>query len=650
MYVDLLLNTENKEYWSEKGYSLKGLTNAGISFVKSKVQGGEARGGSTIEQQLIKNLVFSTSTKDRTIDRKIKELWLSTQMNKNFSKEQILEWYINLIFMGEGSYGANTIALTYYGKPLTEFKDRSPETISKLAIISGLGQSPSLYNLYDNPEAVEKRRNIVLTMAKDSGVISQEEFDKAKNVKVTSGLTERHWRNKDNVKTLKTHNAYIQSALQQVSEMGYDLSKTSMQIHTGLDKKTDAWVKTKFDTSPYYKSKEQQVAATIIDPKSGFVMAEYGGRYTEPHGINRATSRNRSSGSAIKPFLSYGTAIEFFNYGSGHRLDSSNYVYPGTNFVARNYGGATYGYVDMTFALKMSLNTPTNRLLDQVVGSKNAKDFLAGMDMDVKESYGGSDALGLNVSTRDLANASATLARDGIHKKPQYISKIKFDDGSERKVEFEEKRAMRESTAFILKKMMNEVPKKGGTAEDAAIPAFRGYAVKTGTVGYGPEVYWHPAGAASDSWIVGTTKNVSMAIWLGYDTPNKVGHYNYDQAKTYKYLFREIMLHLNRGKDTSDWVQPSTVRGGGTSFTPIDEVRKKSNLYTPTVDNRADFSSLAKVPGSKIIDKGTPSYNIDGDYTDIVNWESNVDNKDLLDDWKTGQSATSRLKENENIN
>ena len=154
LYKDLLLNTENKNFYKEKGVSPEGFLNALIGFIK---KGNNARGGSTIEQQLIKNLVFSSGVKDRNINRKIKEAWLSFQMDNNFSKDKILEWYINLIFLGENSYGANTISNTYYGKPLSEIKGNTPEEISKLAIIAGLGQSPSLYNLYDNPDAVKER-------------------------------------------------------------------------------------------------------------------------------------------------------------------------------------------------------------------------------------------------------------------------------------------------------------------------------------------------------------------------------------------------------------------------------------------------------------------------------------------------------------
>jgi len=208
---------------------------------------------------------------------------------------------------------------------------------------------------------------------------------------------------KETLDTITEHSAYITSALEQVQELGYDIKTTPLQIHTGLNQSINSDVKSIIDNWAYFDSDEHQIATTVIDPNTGYVLAEYGGRYQEAYGLNRATQRSRSTGSAIKPFLSYGPAIEYFGLGSGHQLDTSNYTYPGTNFVAHNYDGAVYGIRDMTFALKMSLNTPAIRLLDNVVGSNNAKKFLAGMNMDIQETYGGQDFIE-NVRTSSNIN------------------------------------------------------------------------------------------------------------------------------------------------------------------------------------------------------------------------------------------------------
>ena len=155
-YINLLLSTEDRGFYQDRGISPKGLINAGLSYAKEKAHLGQARGGSSIEQQLIKLSVFSTSVKDRNVKRKIKEMFLAQQLDHNYSKNKILEMYINKIYLGEGSYGAQTIAKTYYNKTLKQLN------LSQLAIIAGLGQAGSYYNLYDNPNAVKIRRNQVL--------------------------------------------------------------------------------------------------------------------------------------------------------------------------------------------------------------------------------------------------------------------------------------------------------------------------------------------------------------------------------------------------------------------------------------------------------------------------------------------------------
>lgn len=622
-YKDVLLATEDNEFYENPGFSIKGLANA------LKTRGG--RGGSGINQQLVKNLVFSSNVKDRTIVRKIKELWLAVQMEKNFSKDEILEYYINLMFMGEGSYGANTIAITYYGTSLKDMTGNDPQTLSKLAIIAGLGQAPSTYNLYDNPEAVEKRRNEVLYSAWSREKITEQEYNEAKSVPIQEGLQERYWRNSIVINEGNEHSAYITSALEQVKDLGYDITKTPIQIYTGLNKQINSDVKYIFDSFWGYQDEGMQAAGTFIEPSTGLVLAQYGGRYSQAFGLNRATSNTRSSGSSTKPFISYGPAIQYFGKGSGTILDSSNYVYPGTNFVARNYGGYTYGNVTMTRALKLSLNTPAIRLLDNVVGSDLTKEFLANLNMDMLESYGGQDALGINVSTEQLAGAFATLANMGTYKTPQYVTKLVFNDGSSKEISFSQRRAMNESTAYILLKMLGEVPRPDGTAISAILP-YEGYSVKTGTVGYDSS-YGFPDNTSSDNWIAGTTKNISGAIWTGYDTPYEWGGQVYDSYYNVpQQLLKQIMIYFNEGKDTSAWPQPATVTGSGVeNLSPTDYGRKISQYYVPEVNN-VDSSILNKLSQSvskTLKDSGMDKYQDPSDLDEVMNWKESADQSQL---------------------
>lgn len=638
LYVQLLLNTEDATYFQDRGISPKGTINAFVSFGK--------RGGSSIEQQLIKNVAFSSELKDRTIERKIKEFWLALQLDTNWSKEQILEWYINKINMGEGSYGANTIAITYYGQPLDAMKERTPENIAHLAYIAGLGQAPSGYNAYDYPKQGNKRKNIVLQMAYENKIITKKEYNAAKKIDITQGLKERYWRNREILSKVSQHNAYITSALEQLKNLGYDLEKTPIQIHTNMDSKEDNKLQSIVSDPKYYKNDGQQVAVTIVNPQNGAVIAQAGSRnqkIEEPYSYNRATQRTRSSGSTIKPFIDYAPAIEYLQIGSNYQLDSSPYQYPGTSIVAQNYGGYTYGVVDMKKALRLSLNTPAIRMLDNVVGSNMAKTFLKNINMDVKETYGGADALGLNLSTADFASGFAAVANGGTYRAPNYINKLEFSDGSIKQIKPEEHRAMKASTAYILAKMMEGVPQDGGSALSAKIPEYKGYFVKTGTVAYDDsDGIPRPDLSASDSWMSGATKNTAVSIWTGYDSPNEPDHWiNADQT-TRSDIFVAVMKAFNEGKDTSDFAKPDTVQeiGSGLSadYIPLDKTTIKTinppemNYIENTLAN-FNITSKTKVVSDDSANK-TPS-----DYKEGA-W--NKDYKDAqrkhFDIWKSGKT------------
>lgn len=635
LYVQLLLNTEDATYFQDRGISPKGTINAFMSFGK--------RGGSSIEQQLIKNVAFSTDVKDRTLDRKIKEFWLALQLDTNWSKQQILEWYVNKINMGEGSYGVNTIAITYYGHSLDEMKKRTPENIAHLAYIAGLGQAPSGYNAYDHPEQANKRKNIVLQLAYENKLITKKEYQSARKINVTDGLKDRYWRNKEILSKVSQHNAYVTSTLKQLKDLGYDLEKTPIQIHTNMDSKEDDKLQSIVSDPKYYKNDGQQVAVTVVNPQNGAVIAQAGSRNQkseEPYSYNRATQRTRSSGSTIKPFMDYAPAIEYLQIGSNYQLDSSPYQYPGTSIVAQNYGGYTYGVVDMKKALRLSLNTPAIRMLDNVIGSNMAKTFLKNLNMDVKETYGGADALGLNLSTTDFAIGFAAIANGGTYRTANYIDKLEFSDGSVKQIKPDEHRSMKASTAYTLAKILEGVPQDDGSAASAKIPEYKGYFVKTGTVAYDEsDGIPRPNMSASDSWMSGATKNTAISIWTGYDSPNEPDHWiNADQT-TRSDIFVAVMKAFNEGKDTSDFAKPDTVReiGSGLSadYIPLDKttIKTVSPPEMNYVDNTlANFNITYKtrVIGDNSVNK------IPSDYKD-GNWNKDFKDAQLkhFENWKS---------------
>ena len=650
-YIDALLSTEDATFYTDEGYSKKGLLNAFVSTIKSKVfKKGEQRGGSSIEQQLVKNAIEDD---EHSIDRKIRELWLAQQLYQNFSKDKILEYYVNKINMGENSYGADTIAMTYFGHHLKDYAEKTPENISKLALIAGLGQAPSSYNLYDNPELVEKRRNIVLLSMYNNNKLSKKEIDAVKKVPITKDLKERYWRNTEIQSQVAKYNAYVYSTLDELKKLGYDIEKTPLQIYTHLDPDQYNWLTNEVANPSHYQDEGQQVAATVVDVKSGAVIAQAGGRYADQaNSLNRATQRTRSSGSSIKPFIDYAPMIEYFGMGTNAVWSSAPYTYPGTAITAYNYGGYTYGDVTAQYALRMSLNTPVLRMLDGTIGSALAKNMLANFGLDVKDSYGGSDALGLDVSTEDMALAFATLARGGVYADASYIKELVFSDGSKKEIKPQSKRTIKESTAFTLNSMLEGVTATGMSGEKAAIPEIPGLITKTGTVGYdNSDGVWRPDMAASDSWMAGATKSIAVAIWTGYDSPNEPGHWLESTTSTRYSLYQAIMRHYNAGRDTSKWTKPSTVTDlGGGHFKPNDT---QAEILNPLVQESATDTNVKNLSGlfkSIDITAGIPKPSIPKDFNKDK-WVDNLtaDEKTIYKKWKDGPGTLPSPADNPDV-
>lgn len=591
-YVDLLVATEDHNFWHDKGISPKGIANAGISYIEAKLGHGTARGGSTIEQQLIKLSVFSTSAKDRTIKRKVKEMFLAQQLDHNYSKKKILELYVNKIFLGEGSYGVQTIAQTYYGKPVKDLN------ISQLAILAGLGQAGSYYNLYDRPEAVKIRRNQVLKAGLTYHAITHSQYKKAINTSVTQGLKKRYWEGKRLEPISKAHASFINSTLNELTNKGYDLTKTPLQIHTSLDMKMDNVVTNIFDKHPeFFQNKRQQAAITITDPRTGYVLSQNGGRFTHNvTGLNRATSATRSTGSAIKPIVDYGPAFEYLGWSTNTPLDSNPYHYAGTNVTATNVGGASYGMVSLRRAVVESMNTPAIRTLD-AVGPTKAKIFAGKLGISQKEPLRGSYAIGVDASTEQMAGAYGAFANGGIYYKPEYVKWLKFADQSIKKVKPESHRAMSKATAYVMTNVLRGVmTNPRGTLHAGQVKGVI-MAAKTGTVAY-PNNAKVPDDSAMDFWTCGYTKGLSISLWEGYDTPMKKNSFLWDMRSITLRgrLWRNLLTRIAKGKkiNNTSWSKPkgvSTNYDGGLYVAHKAKIKKLHNIV-PTKPNHAQKQIL----------------------------------------------------------
>lgn len=547
---DAVVSVEDKRFYHE-GLGLDPIRIMGSVLVNAK-SNSVAAGGSTLTQQLVKLSVFSTASSQRTLKRKAQEAWLSMKVEREYSKDQILEFYINKVYMNYGNYGMGTAANYYYGKNLNQLD------LAQTALIAGMPNAPVTYDPYLHPQAAKYRRDVVLKTMLQNKKITRSQYNEAKAEPITQGLVPQ--KNSTNSDLRKVDDPYIKQVLEEVKEKGfnpYDNLKITVNIDQAAQQKL-------YDLAnngqvPFTNDK-MQVGATVVDPTNGHVIAIIGGRKlpSVQLGLNRAVQTGRSTGSTIKPILDYGPAIEYLNWGTSHMVDDSKYIYPGTNIQLYDWDNSYMGRITMRKALEQSRNVPAVKTLDKV-GIGRASLFARNMGVNVPSDSGLSIAIGANASSLQLAGAYGAFANNGVYYKPQFVSKIETPDGLTRNYDSSGKRVMKTSTAYIMTDMLKGVFTKGsGTAAKAGDLYEAG---KTGTVKYSDEdlvKYPQYANSPKDAWFAGYTRSYSMAIWTGYDnlkdgTPSGVGE------TSAQILYKYMMEYLMKDKDNKNWKQPKTV-------------------------------------------------------------------------------------------
>lgn len=610
LYIDALLTIEDREFWDTPGYSISGIANAVYTTIASQFDENiTPRGGSTLEQQLIKNTYFNGGRNISTTTRKIQEIYLSRQLNANFSKEDILTFYVNHLSYAEGVTGTAGIMAVYFDKTPSDYTKRTVENIAEIAYMVGLNQNPTTYNAYTEPENAEKRKNDVLYIMQQNGLITEREYRDGLEYVISENIQDRYALTRSIQESNLKYKHYTDEVIKELQTIGYNIENVTMRVHTFLDPAMHDEIANTVRQDKYYpdgSAKKQQVAVSVVD-HNGIVNALIGSRH-ENDELNRATQRTRSSGSALKQFTVYAPLFDYLGhqYSTASRISSAPYTYPGTNLTMNNWGGFTYGQVDMQEALRRSMNTPVARIADDILGTNRMKTFLRGVGLDTQESYSALDAIGLYVSTLDSAAALNALNNNGIYTHPRFVDYITFTDGSKRTIEPRQHRAMNESTAWVINQMLRGVVTEGYTGEDAKIEDYVGYAGKTGTVGLdpnskAPNVY---GTGGSDSWFnTYTHKGYNISIWYGYDIPNEsprvAEHY-----PGIKHMNRDLQLQLNDDRTVQNWEQPKNVeRINGTGLSAHYRITDSQDLgYAHTIDiptPHEQISNLQDISGAK---------------------------------------------------
>ena len=488
------LAAEDARFYSHPGFDLIRIAGAALHDLRA---GSYVEGASTVTQQLIKLTHLSA---EKTLDRKVDEAILSYRLEQILTKEEILSCYLNRVYFGGGYYGVEAAAEGYFGVHASEL------TLAQSALLAGVLKSPATYAPHLRPEASLGRRGVILDLMVEYGMIGEADAARAKAEPLDLVS--------DTVK--QKHSSYIDLAVTEACRIlncSLDtLQKSGLTIETAMDPNAQAIAENAFlDDAcfPSYGSESAEGALVLIDAKTGGVSAIVGGRDSGTAlGFNRATSIRRQPGSAIKPILVYGPALESGYTPASMLLDDAAVF---GDYTPRNASGRYLGWVTMREAVTRSLNLPAVSLFREL-GVENCKIFAArfGIPFDVRD-----DSLTLalggftyGVSPYRLCGAYAALAAGGVYRTPCVITRITDRAGTElyRYIP-EQTRVMSEGNAFLLTSLLVSVAQKGTASTLSTLPI--PLAAKTGTVG--------DETGNRDIWLACFNPDYAAVVWMGFD-------------------------------------------------------------------------------------------------------------------------------------
>lgn len=556
---DAITSIEDKRFYSHMG--IDPIRIAG-SFLRNAKAGQITQGGSTITQQLVKLAVFSTKKEDQTYKRKIQEIMLALQLERNYSKEQILTYYLNKVYMANNVYGFGTASHYYFNKELSEL------SLPQVALLAGMPQAPNSYDPYANADQAKERRDLVLYSMKENGKITKEQYDQAVATPVTEGLI-AHNNNVDSNDKALVYDSFVTMVLKEVQEKtGLDPYNDGLTIETTIDSKAQQRLYDIVNSNDYiqYVNDKIQNAVVMLDTKTGAVRAVNGGRkQTTLLGYNRATDNSRSTGSSIKPVIDYGPAIEYLNYSTGQTIMDQRTTYS-NGFELNNWDFSHKGAMTLRTALVYSRNTTALQTF-KAVGETNIKSFLNNLDIQIKNDGQDylveSNSIGADISPIKMAAAYATFGNYGTYSKPYTVTKVTTRDGQVTEFKPEQKQAMKDSTAYMITDVLKD-SFKYGFATQAAIPGLP-TAAKTGSSNYTIEQK-RAMGASDyediipDSWFIGYSTDYTISAWTGYDNPyEQGGGVDTTEQEYSRLIYYYLMKYMAESSSGDDWVQPDSV-------------------------------------------------------------------------------------------
>ena len=558
--IDAIIATEDSRFMQHNGFDLPRFLKASAGQVVNKITGhGNAGGGSTLTMQVSKNNY--TSVEDSGFEgivRKFTDIYISIfKLEKNYSKEEIIEFYVNIPFLGNNAYGVEQACQTYFGKSVSDIN------LSEASLIAGLFQAPTSYNPYQHPKQAEERRNTVLYLMQRHGYITKEEANDARSIPVESLLRESNPEGSSN-----EYQSYIDVVVKEVEEKtGLSPYTTGMKIYTNLDPDKQKTLNDIMSGKTWkWKDDKVQAGIAIVDVNTGALVATGGGRNQKgERQYNYATDITRQIGSCAKPLFDYGPAFEYTNAGLASQVYDGPHSYS-SGVAIKNADGGYKGTLTYKYALAASRNIPALRVFQSVDNSK-IKEFVTklGIKPEIDSNGGLHEAHALGAfsgsNPKDMAAAYAAFANGGYYTEPYTVNKIEYID-SDKTVSLKNKRskAMSDSTAYMI--------------TDALVYAVSGYgniggsvsgvqlAAKTGTSMFDSEArrkYGYPSSANMDMWVTGYTPEYAVSLWYGYTKAEKGYYLGNDGYSARGKLFRQVISSISDRSGTKKFTVPSSV-------------------------------------------------------------------------------------------
>ena len=540
--VDAFLAAEDLRFYKHPGFDVTRIVGALVSNLRT---GGFGQGASTITQQLAK---LSHLSSRKTIARKLEEIWLAVQIEHDYTKDEILEMYLNFIYFGQGAYGIQAAAEVTFG---VDAADLSP---AQAACLAAAIKAPSAYGIQSRPDANRERRHYILTTMLENGMLTRAEYDEALAEELTPLAGQ----------AVQTAYGWFVDAVLEEAELQLDVSAETLlaggyRIDTTLDSAMQAILDEQYTRDVFPKGHADgtkvESAAACVDTATGAVRAIVGGRgYTTRRGLNRATQLRRQPGSALKPLAVYAPAMEYAGWTCASVILDEPTSFG--SYRPRNAGNAYYGYVTVRTALKNSLNIPAVKVL-QSIGLANGRKYLSavGIPLDDRDSNL-SLALGsmtYGASPVQMAAAYAPFANGGTFHAPYFIERITDRDGV---IVYQHRdsgnRVLSPQSAYLMTSLLKTVTASGtgSRLSGAGTPV----AGKTGTVN-------ETGGGNRDVWMAAYTPALSVAVWMGYDNPDSAHRLpnSVSGGTNPATLARNFLKAWYTGRDKPDFARPGGI-------------------------------------------------------------------------------------------